>query len=221
MPCIDNQNVIIVMDRSAGLGNAELYDEMLMIEILTGALLRETKNLTVSVVSYADNIGQTSPLRNMAPTTISGTVTEAQCNRILEQYERNIQGTFLNKPQDTVSGRTMELLVPFIKKGTKNIVITFPGTLSNNDPVSRIRGAITQMKNKVGASNVDFFVAGFYAENGRKEQYLREVIALADGREDKKVVTAGRLELLRSLSDILFNNGVLCGAQSTYIDNNF
>ncbi len=232
MVCIDNQNIFIVMDRSSGIGNPQLYEAMYMIEILMGALLRNTKNLTITVVSYATSLQQTSDLEKLSVNPTSGTITEKMCIDILKEYEAKLVKTLHNKPKDTVAGRTMELLERDIKKGVMNTVITFAGTVSNfdvltNNPVTRIGKAIKTMTDKVGEKYVRFFSAGFYAENGgasEKAQYENEVLALANNTISHNniapinIVTEKRdvTILMKNLTDSLYQNGVLCKEQCKY-----
>ncbi len=228
-PCIEN--VFIVMDRSSGIGNPQLYDAMYMIEILLGALLRNSRNLTITIVSYATTLYQRSNLEKLSVNLTSGTtITEETCIDALKDYESKLIKTFKNKPRDTVSGRTLELLVSDIEKGTLNTVITFAGTVSNyelpdNNPVTRIGEAILSMKEKVGENNVRFFSAGFYAENGDdrdKAQYEAEVLALADNTTSHNNIAPinivskepDPITLMSHLTDSLYNNGVLCKEQS-------
>ncbi len=233
MACIDNQNIFIVMDRSSGIGNPQLYDAMYMIEILMGALLRNTKNLTITVVSYATSLHQTSELEKLSVNPTSGTsITEKMCIDKLKEYEAELIKTLQNKPKDTVAGRTMELLERDIKKGVMNTVITFAGTVSNyelpnNNPVTRIGKAIKNMTDKVGEKYVRFFSAGFNAENGDnsdKAQYEDEVLALANNKINHNniaPINIGSKEpdviiLMKSLIDSLYQNGVLCKEQCKY-----
>ncbi len=224
--CIDNQNIFMVMDRSSGIGNPQLYDAMYMIEMLTGALLRNTENLTITVVSYAASLHQTSELEKLSVNPTSGTsITEKMCIDKLKKYEAKLIKTLKNKPKDTVAGRTMELLERDIKKGVQNTVITFAGTVSNyelptNNPVTRIGEAIQSMKEKVGENNVRFFSAGFFAENGDKrdsDQYKAEVLALANNTISQNNMNKDPIKLMKKLTNSLHQNGVLCKEQSKLV----
>ena len=79
------------------------------------------------------------------------------------------------------------------------------------------------IKVKVGSSNVRFFGAGFEAENlyegkgTRSKQYYSEVKALGDGKSTQNVVDSihtNAAGLLKDVTDMLYNNGILCVHQS-------
>ena len=213
------------MDRSTGIGQTELWGAMYAIEILTGALYRGSRNLIVSVVSYATTLEETELLDLTPRLYTNREVTFRRCINTLKRYERNIASSSNRRPGNTYSGKTIELLKDFIKNGTKTTVITFAGTLSN-DPqqnLNSITRGIKAIKDKVGASNVKFFAAGFEAENfqvgepGRKENYYKEVNTLADGNSDQEVVSNVENKpaaLLKNITDKLYNNGVFCQPQS-------
>ncbi len=216
------------MDRSRGINNPNLYDAMYMIEMLTGALLRNTKNLKITVLSYADTINQRSKLKRLSVNPTSGTsITEQICIDKLKEYEVELIKTLRNKPNDTVAGRTMELLESDIEKGVMNTVITFAGTVSNyklptNNPVTRIGKAIKSIKVKVGEKNVRFISAGFFAENGKdgnEIQYKKEVKALADNKDYQTNINKSPVTLMTELTNSLYDNGVLCKEQSKLVTN--
>ena len=149
------------MDRSVGIGQTELWGAMYVIEILTSALLKGTKDLVIDVVSYATSHEGTS-LINLTPKLFTGKeVTPLFCTNTLKKYERNIRNVKeFPRPVHTYSGRTLQLLKDVVQKGTKTTVITFAGTLSNDPPQNliEIENAIKDIiKVKVGSSNVQVF----------------------------------------------------------------
>ena len=218
----------MVMDRSTGIGQTELWAAMYAIEIFTGALLRGTRNLTVDVVAYAKSLEETQ-LRKLTPDLYTGKlVTPSFCNRTLKRYERNIRDTTkYPKPKNTYSGRTIQLLKDMVVPDTKTTVITFSGTLSNkpSQNLKSISQGIEDIKAKVGSGNVQFFGAGFEAENyegdqTRKDNYIREVTALGDNKSTQSAVVNidyKAASFLKAVTEMLFNSGVLCKDQSKLV----
>ena len=228
VPCIDNQNIVIVMDRSSGIGQTELWGTMYMIEILTSALLRGTRKLVVSVISYAISL-QDSQLMDLTPRLFTGKkeVDENFCTKTLKRYERNMKNVkIFPRPLSTHSGWTMHLLNDFIQKDTKTTVITFAGTISNGNSLNLIANGIREIKTKVGSSNVQFFAAGFEAENlykgdvRRMKDYYAEVKALGSNNSSQSVVVnieTNAAGFMRAVTDMLYNSGVLCKHQSKLV----
>ena len=228
VPCIDDQDIVFVMDRSVGIGQIELWGVMYAIEILTGALYKGSRNLTVSVVSYATSLQDIS-LLDLTPRryNIGREITFRLCINTLKRYERNIVSSYFPRPLNTYSGKTIELLKDFIRKDTKTTIITFAGTLSNEpwQNLNNITEGIKQIK-EVGADNVQFFAAGFEAEEygylggfyeERKKLYFAEVKALADENLAQEVVasvTSKPAVLLRCMTNMLYDSKVLCQSQS-------
>ena len=226
-PCIDDQDIVFVMDRSVAIGQTQLWGAMYAIEILTGAFYKGSRNLRVSVVSYSTSLQDISLLDLTPRLCIGREMTFQSCINTLRRYESNIVNTrSFPRPRHTYSGKTFELLQDFIRKDTNTTVITFAGTLSTEprQNLNNITEGIKQIK-EVGADNVQFFAAGFVAENFefdevRKSLYFAEVKALADENLAQEVVASVAMTpevLLRCVTNMLYDSKVLSQSQSKLV----
>ena len=228
VPCINNQDIFIVMERTTGIGNYDLYESVYMIEVLTGALMRGTNNLAVTVLSYADETSNI--LRTLSPEAVSGHVGESDCTTMLYNYETKIVDAFQfgQKPDHTYAGETMERLKSFLRKGVPTTVITFSGTTSDNPAraLQKINAGIKAIQNSRAVNNkVKFFSVGYFSEtvNGdahRIDEYESEVRALGENKQQQVAIDSSdpkqtdTIKLFKKLISNLYNEGVLCNEQS-------
>ena len=225
-PCIDDQDIVFVMDRSLAIGQTDLWGAMYAIEILTGAFYKGSSNLRVSVVSYATSLQDISLLDLTPRLCIGREMTFQSCINTLRRYESNIVNTrSFPRTRCTYSGKTFELLKDFIRKDTNTTIITFAGTLSTEpwQNLNNITEGIKQIK-EVGADNVQFFAVGFATEHfefneERKNLYFAEVKALADENLAQEVVASVKnpAVLLRCVTNMLYDSKVLCQSQSKLV----
>ena len=195
-----------------------------MLELLSAALLKDTQDLGLSVLSYASSRSQTD-LTNLIP-DLQMPFTKAQCSDVCESIEDSIYGGRL--PTDTYSDETMELVDKFVTKGRQTTIITIAGTVSNGnyqDPSSpdytpgNIADAITKIKTKVGnPSLVKFFSAGYIGDQvgtntDTRANYRTELKSLADENSGRVVVNSDQIVLFNDLLQMLRFEGVLCSLQ--------
>ena len=211
-----------------GVGNPDLSRSVYMIEVLTGALLRGTKNLAVTVLSYAD--GTSNTLRTLSPEAVTGHVGESECNKILFKYETEMVNSFKlgQKPENTYAGETMEQLKSFLRNGVPTTVITFSGTTSDNPEMElqKINAGIKAIQNSRAVNDkVKFFSVGYFSEtvNGdthRINEYESEVRALGENNKQRVAIDSSDpdqkdpIKLFKKLISNLYNEGVLCNEQS-------
>ena len=222
MPCIDNQNIAVVIQYSRAIATPNIYDLMLTIQIFMGILLRGTKNLNISVIPYVN--GPNSTPRLFTPTLSSGHVTETECMNALTGFQDEALNNFQTIVANTDAGYTIQALEQFLVRGEKNTVVTFSGTVSkegpaNNIVIARILKGIQDITNTFGSNKVEFFSAGYYGRGdpNRQISYEKEVKALGNNEPGHITLVNVQWELLRKLAENLYNHGVLCQEQSKYI----
>ena len=150
--------------------------------------MRGTKNLAVTVLSYADE--KSTTLRMLSPIVVSVHVGESECTTILYEYETKLVDAFQfgQKTDHTYAGKTMEQLKSFLRKGVHTTVITFCGTTSDNPAraLQKINAGIKVIQNSRGVNDrVKSFSVGYFLEtvNGdtdRINEYESEVRALGE-----------------------------------------
>ena len=217
--------MIFLFDRSQGNSNFPLWRSGLILELLSAALLKDTQNLGLSILSYASSRSQTV-LTNLIP-SISVPFSRAKCLTICESIEDSVYSGII--PTDTYSDVTMELVDKFVTKGRRTTIITIAGTVSNGnyqDSTSpdytpgNIAAAIEKVEMKVGnPSLVKFFSAGYIGNQvgtnvNTRANYKTELKSLADEVDQRVFVNSNQTMLFTDLLGRLRLEGVLCSLQS-------
>ena len=198
-----------------------------MLELITAALLKDTKDLSVSVIPYVSSRDQ-KILQNLIPAK-ENPFSKSECLKVVESIENSIYGRRL--PTDTYSDVTLNLFDSLVRRNRQTTIVTLAGTVSNGDfqdssspyyTPGNIATSISKITSTVGRSSlVKYFAAGFYGTGIRNNptkmiNYETEITLLAAGNLDRAIMDSNQVRLFRKLLQRLRNEGVFCDIQSKY-----
>ncbi len=213
VPCIDHQDIIFLFDTSLGNDYSSLWSAAYFLEIIAAYLLQDTVDLNILVIPLANTEDQ-KKVENFVPKFVHP-FDKSYCVSVALSIENSV---YINLSPNTYSDLTLRLLNDLlVNKSRPTTIITLTGSPSNteNGNIENIVKSIRKSRSEIASGRalpVKYFAVNFInKKNVLKENFKKELIALAGDNEDRYVTGSNWMNVITNL---LHTEGILCENQS-------